>query len=90
MNLAFQPTFNSIIMILIGVAMIAGGVFVALLPGSRMHSVGFIFTGIGNILFGLTNGFTDLSPVGLKLYRLALAAYIFGVPVIIHFLYKQM
>lgn len=90
MSFAFQPTFNSIVMIFIGLALIAFGVFVALTPGNRGHSIGFAFTGIGNILFGLTNGFTDLSPVGLKLYRLALAAYIFGIPIVIHYLYKQM
>ena len=90
MSFAFQPTFNSIIMILIGVALVSIGVLVALMPANRMHAVGFVFAGIGNILFGLTNGFTDMSPIGLKLYRLALLAYIVGVPVIAHFLYKQM
>ena len=90
MNLAFQPTFNSIVMILIGLVLIGLGVMVVLSPASRIHSVGFVFTGIGNILFGITNGFTDMSPIGLKLYRLALGAYVIGVPVIAHFLYKQM
>jgi hypothetical protein len=90
MNLPFQPTFNSILMILIGLALIFLGVFFALSPAFRFHSVGFIFAGIGNVLFGFTNGFSDMSPLGLKLYRLALAAYILGIPVIIHFLYRQM
>jgi hypothetical protein len=90
MRLPFQPTFNSIVMILIGLALILIGVGVALSPVSRYHAVGFLFAGIGNILFGMTNGFTDMTPVGQKLFRLALAAYIMGVPVIAHFLYKQM
>jgi len=90
MNFPFQPTFNSIVMILIGLVLIVLGVLVVLMPAHRMHSVGFIFTGIGTVLFGLTNGFTDMSGMGLKLYRFALAAYAVGVPVIIHFLYKQM
>jgi hypothetical protein len=90
MNFSFQPTFNSVVMILIGLALIAAGIFVALLPANRFHSVGFLFTGIGNMLFGVTNGFTNMSPTGLKLYRLALAAYIFGIPIVVHFLYKQM
>ncbi|HEY8562647.1 MAG TPA: hypothetical protein VIL74_19875 [Pyrinomonadaceae bacterium] len=77
-------------MILIGLALIALGVYFVLTPFSRMHSVGFVFTGIGNILFGFTNGFTDMSPLGLKLYRLALAAFIVGIPIVIHYLYKQM
>jgi hypothetical protein len=90
MNLPFQPTFNSIVMILIGLALIVIGVFIVLSPSGRMHSVGFLFTGIGNILFGMTNGFTNMSPTGLKLYRIALATYVIGVPIIAHFLYKQM
>jgi hypothetical protein len=90
MNLPFQPTFNSIVMIFIGLVLIGLGVLIALIPAHRFHSVGFLFCGIGNILFGLTNGFTDMSPAGLKLYRFALAAYIIGIPVIVHYLYKQM
>jgi hypothetical protein len=90
MNLPFQVTFNSVAMVLIGLVLIVLGVLIMLSPASRFHSVGFIFTGIGNILFGITNGFTDMTPVGQKLFRLALAAYIFGIPVIAHFLYKQM
>lgn len=90
MNLPFQPTFNSIVMILIGLLMIALGGFLLFSSVARFHSVGFVFTGIGNILFGLTNGFTNMSSTGLKLYRLALTAYLLGIPIIGHFLYKQM
>jgi hypothetical protein len=90
MNLPFQPTFNSIVMILIGLLMIALGGFFLFNAATRFHSVGFVFTGIGNILFGMTNGFTNMSSTGLKLYRLAMTAYIFGIPIIGHFLYKQM
>jgi len=76
-------------MILIGLAMIVFGVWLALY-GSRVHAVGFLFTGIGNILFGATNGFTDLTPIGQKLYRLALLAYVVGVPLVAYFLYNEM
>jgi hypothetical protein len=88
MRLPFQPTFNSIVMILIGLALIAIAVYFLLSSWGRFFSVGFFFTGIGNILFGATNGFTDMTPIGQKLYRLALLAYIVGVPLIAYFLYK--
>ena len=90
MRLPFQPTFNSIIMIFIGLTLMAFSVYLALYSWSRFFAVGFFFTGVGNILFGATNGFTDMSPMGQKLYRLALLAYIIGVPVIAYFLYREM
>lgn len=68
----------------------AFGGYLALNSWSRFFAVGFFFTGIGNILFGLTNGFTDMTPVGHKLYRLALLAYVIGVPIIGYFLYHEM
>jgi len=90
MNFSFQPTFNSILMIIIGLALIGFSVFLVMSPWSRFFASGFFFTGIGNILFGLTNGFTDMTPLGHKLYRFALLAYIIGIPIIGYFLYRQM
>ena len=90
MNLPFQITFNSVLMILIGLSLIVFGVWLITKPSSRMYAAGFLFTGFGNILFGMTNGFTDMTPIGRKLYRIALITYIIGIPVIIYFLYLQM
>lgn len=90
MNLGFQPTFNSVLMILVGLALIAFAVYLALSPTDRFHSVGFALTGIGNIIFGATNGFTDMTPIGQKLYRLALLIYAGGIPLIGYFLYRIM
>lgn len=90
MNLPFQPTFNSIVMILIGLVLIVFAVWLALNASGRLYAVGFFFTGVGNILFGATNGFTDMTPIGQKLYRLALIAYIIGVPLIVYFLYGEL
>ena len=77
-------------MIFVGLALIAFGVFLVFSPSSRFHSVGFMLTGVGNILFGATNGFTDMTPLGQKLYRLALLAYAGGIPLIGYFLYREM
>ena len=90
MNLPFQLTFNSILMIFIGLALLALGGWLALRPESRFFAVGFLFTAVGNILFGVTNGFTDMTHLGRKLFRFSLAAYVIGVPIIIYFLYRQM
>ena len=90
MNLPFQPTFNSILMILIGLALIAFGVSLGLKAWSRLYAVGFLFTGIGNVLFGVTNGFTDMRPFGRLLFRVALVGYIIGIPIILYFLYGEL
>jgi len=90
MNLPFQPTFNSILMILVGLALAVFGVFLAMNSWSRFFAVGFFFTAFGNILFGMTNGFTDMTPIGRKLFRFALVAYIVGIPIIVYFLYREM
>jgi hypothetical protein len=90
MNLPFQITLNSVLMILIGLSLIAFGVWLITKSGTRIHAAGFLFTGFGNILFGITNGFTNMTSLGRKLYRIALITYIIGIPVIIYFLYQQM
>lgn len=77
-------------MIFVGLAMIAFGFLIAFNWANRFHAVGFWLTGIGNILFGATNGFTDMTPLGHKLYRLALLAYAGGIPLIGYFLYREM
>ena len=77
-------------MILIGFALIGFGVWLGTQASGRFYAVGFLFTGIGNILFGMTNGFVDMTPIGRLLYRLALVAYIIGIPLIAYFLYGQL
>lgn len=89
MNLPFQITLNSVLMVLIGLGLMAFGVWLALRQGSRIDGTGFFFTGIGNILFGITNGFTNMSSTGRLLYRLALVAYLIGIPLIARYLYGE-
>jgi hypothetical protein len=42
--------------------------------------IGFLMIGIGMILCGLTNGFTDHSPLGRKLKRIGAFLMIVGIP----------
>jgi hypothetical protein len=89
MNLPFQITLNSILMVMIGLVLMVFGGWLITHPGFRVDGAGFFFTGIGNILFGITNGFTDMTSTGRLLYRLALVAYIAGLPLVAYFLLKQ-
>ena len=90
MNLPFQLTLNSVLMIIIGLGLMIFGVWLASNPGFRVSGAGFFLTGIGSILFGLTNGFTNMTPTGRMLYRLALIAFIGGIPIIAYFLLTQL
>jgi hypothetical protein len=90
MKLPFQITFNALLMILIGFALMAFGGWLAIRQGSRIHGVGFFATGIGNILFGITNGFTNMTPTGRLIYRLALVAYLVGLPLIAYYLLTEL
>lgn len=77
-------------MILFGLALVVFSIFLIMDAGSRKYSIGFFFTGVGNILFGMTNGFTDMTPIGRLLFRIALAAYVIGIPIIGYFLYTEL
>lgn len=90
MNLPFQLTLNSILMIAIGLGLMVFGVWLALSPEYRLLGIGFFFTGIGNVLFGATNGFVDLTPIGRFLYRTAILAYLIGLPLLGYTLYKEL
>lgn len=88
MILPLQITLNSISMIFVGFVLIALGVLLTFSPAFRLYCVGFFFTGFGSLLFGITNGFTNLTPFGQTLYRLGLTAFIIGIPSIGYFLYN--
>lgn len=77
-------------MIIIGLALLGFGVWLAMSPWGRLYAVGFFFTGIGNILFGITNGFVDMTPIGRLLFRIGLIAYIIGIPLIAYYLYGEL
>ncbi len=80
-------TLNSILIICFGLILIFLGVWTGVSPGGRVPGAGLFFTGLGTAILGLTNGFTDFSPLGRFLYRIALIAFIIGIPVTVYYLY---
>lgn len=81
-------TFNKIIMMVIGLGFAASGIWFIISPGSRIAGVGLVLTGIGNVLFGLTDGFADMSPNGRIFYRIAILAYCAGLPILAYSIFK--
>ena len=88
MRMPFHLSFNALLVILIGVGLVLGSVVVGPQPGFRLLAVGLFLTGIGNLLFGATDGFTDPRPIGRTLYRLGAAAFIGGIPILVYALYQ--
>ena len=88
MRMPFHLSFNAILVILIGVGCLLASVFAMLRPEFRILAVGLFLTGIGNLLFGATDGFTDPRPIGRTLYRLGAAAFIGGIPILVYALYQ--
>ena len=80
--------FNSIVWILLGLAcLVYGGYSIWLyrraIVGMFQFPFGLVFTGIAMIFCGLTNGFTDISPLGRKFTKAGLFFFIPGIPLLL-------
>jgi hypothetical protein len=82
MPLPTQISLNSVMITGLGVILIAVGFYLAFSPLGRMLAAGLVFTGTGCVFSGLTNGFADPTPQGLRFRKLGLAAFIVGVPIL--------
>lgn len=71
-------TLNSIFWLVLGLLLkLAGGYY-----GYRMRmyplAAGLAFLGTGSIFCGLTNGFTDYSPMGRMLWKIGIPTLLLG------------
>lgn len=79
----FNLTFNMILMIGIGLSLIGCGVWLGL-AGSRVFGASLLFNGIGSLFWGLTNGFTDMSPRGQLFYKTGILCFLIGIVIMIY------
>ena len=80
-------TFNSIIWILLGLGFFFGGAYLTYkwrYTGIRLlpMPIGILFVGIAMTLCGVTNGFTDHTPLGRKFKKIGAFLFIVGIPLI--------
>lgn len=80
-------TFNSILIMVFGLTLIIFGIWTGIIMRGRVQGVGLIFTGLGITILGFTNGFTDFTLLGRFLYRVAIVAFMFGIPISLYYLY---
>lgn len=72
-------TFSSILLILLGLLLIAGGGWNIYKYRDYTAATGFILLGIGTIFFGITNGFSDITPTGRVLMKAGITLLIGGI-----------
>lgn len=80
-------TFNSIIWVILGLGFTLGGIYFTYkwrLYGFRLLPlpIGFLLIGIAMILCGITNGFTDHTPLGRKFKKVGAFLFIVGIPMV--------
>ena len=79
-------TLNSILMIIIGLGLISLAIW-SVLTGARIQGAGLFLTGLGTVFLGLTNGFVDMTPQGRFLFRVAVVAFLIGIPISLYYLF---
>lgn len=82
-------SLNSWLVMAIGSLMLIGGVCHGIFSRDRLTSAGLVATGVGFLFLGLTEGFTDPTPRGKLLYRIAIIAFVIGLPLILKTAYQM-
>ena len=69
---------NTLILLISGLLLMAWGGWTFYRYRDYIFGGGIFCIGVGNLLFGLTQGFTDTSPRGRLFFKVAMFAYLFG------------
>jgi len=75
-------SLNSWLVMLVGLVFLLGGIYHGLFYRDRMLSAGMVTFGVGFLFLGLTDGFSDPTPRGKLLYRIAIISFIVGIPIL--------
>ena len=71
-------TLNSVFWLLLGVGLIGGGGYVFYKLRTLSFTTGLVSLGLGSVLCGLTNGFTDYSRNGRLFWKVGAIFLIIG------------
>ena len=81
-------TLNSIFWLFFGLLLMLCGAYVAYRLRMYPFAFGLASLGIGSILCGITNGFTDYSPRGRLFWRTGIVAILMGLALTIYYIIK--
>ena len=76
-------------MMAVGLVFLLGGIYQFFFSYDRIFSFGLVVSGIGFVLFGFTEVFTDPTSRGRLLYRIAIISFIVGIPIVLYGAYKM-
>jgi uncharacterized membrane protein YidH (DUF202 family) len=85
----FPVSLNSWLMMAIGLVFFLGGIYQFFFSYDRIFSLGLIASGVGFTFFGYTEGFTDPTPLGKLLYRIAMISFLVGIPIVLYGAYQM-
>ncbi len=81
----FPISLNSWLMMAVGLIFFLGGIYYGITYFyDRIFAFGLVACGVGFIFFGFTEGFTDPTPRGKLLYRIAIISFIVGLPIVLY------
>jgi len=82
-----EITLNGYILLAAGLFLFCYGASMITMPYQRLYGVGFLLIGFATSILGITNGFADMSPLGRWLAKIAVIAYIGGLPILCFYVY---
>jgi len=83
-------TFNSVFLLVLGLLIAAAAGFVGYKWRMYPFAAGLFFLGIGSVLCGLTNGFTDQSPNGRRIRQFGVMILAAGLVLTFYYISKFM
>ena len=71
--------FNTIFLVILGLALIAYGGWYLYRYRGYQYGGGILLIGVGNVMFGITNGFADPTPPGRLFFKIGVMSYVVGI-----------
>lgn len=82
-------TLSSILLLIIAISFIAYGTWSYYKTRDYIWTTGLICLGISSGLFGITNGFSDLSPRGRIFMKIGVTTLIMGILIVVYIFLPQ-
>ena len=81
-------SLNAILVSLLGIVFFVGSIIIAIISTQRFLGVGMLFTSVGCICCGLTDGFADTTARGHSFKRVGVVAFAVGIPIVAFSAYR--
>ncbi len=83
-NIRKYLSVNTLILIISGLVLMAWGAWTVYRFRSYMYGGGIFLVGVGNFMFGITNGFADTTPWGRFYFKIGALSYLVGISSVLY------